>query len=158
MELTLIHLNETEIGVTCNGQHSHIFDALTLISNKEKELSQPIDDLMAYGNAVYLALFPSGTLALHALETKPEHILIVTTDNDLDAIPWEYAYGPDGFLVLECHFVRGLPAEQRIAPPILDSGLHIVAVPSNPLSYKLEPLDIDGEWLRLKDIIQGVPY
>src|SRR5205085_5828913 len=62
------------------------------------------------------------------------------------------------FLVLECHFVRGLPADQRIAGPTLDTGLHIVAVPSNPLGHELEPLNIDGEWLRLKEIIQHVPY
>ena len=96
--------------------------------------------------------------AQRALANAPERILLVTTDNDLDAVPWEYAYGPDGFLVLECHFVRGLPAEQRIAPPTLDAGLHIVAVPSNPLSHEVEPLNIDGEWMRLKEIIQQVPY
>src|SRR5439155_26853466 len=71
---------------------------------------------------------------------------------------WEYAYGPDGFLVLECHFVRGLPAGQRIAPTVLDTNIHIVAVPSNPLSHELEPLNIDDEWTRLKEIIQHVPF
>src|SRR5437667_3027666 len=113
---------------------------------------------MAYGKVVYLALFPPESLARHGLETIPERILLVTTDNDLDAIPWEYAYGPDGFLVLECHFVRGLPAEQRIAPPTMDTDLHIVAVPSNPLSHAVEPLNIDGEWMRLKESIGALPY
>jgi tetratricopeptide (TPR) repeat protein len=158
MELTLAHQTETEITVTCDGQHSHTFEVRTLLPNREKGLPHPLDDPMAYGIAVYLALFPPESLAHHGLETIPERILLVTTDNDLDAVPWEYAYGPDGFLVLECHFVRGLPAEQRIAPPTLDSGLHIVAVPSNPLSQEEEPLDIEGEWMRLKDIIEQVPF
>src|SRR5207253_10522654 len=49
--------------------------------------------------------------------------------------------------------VRGLPAEQRIAAPALDERLHIVAVPSNPLSSQVPQLNIEGEWLRLRDII-----
>jgi tetratricopeptide (TPR) repeat protein len=158
MELILTHQTETDINVTCDGQYSHGFDLKTLISSKEKELSQPLDDPMAYGEAVYLALFPPGTLARHVLETMPERILLVTIDNDLDAIPWEYVYGPDGFLVLEYHFVRGLPADKRISSPTLESGLHIIAVPSNPLSQAIEPLNIDGEWMRLKDIVRQVPY
>ncbi len=37
-------------------------------------------------------------------------------------------------------------------------GLHIIVVPSHPLSSDVEPLNIDGEWMRLKEIIQKVPY
>lgn len=158
MELTLAHQTETEINVICDGKHSHTFDLQELITNRGKELPQPLDDPMTYGKTIYLALFPPGTLARHVLETLPERILLITTDNDLDSVPWEYAYCSDGFLVLECYFVRGLPADQRIAPPRLDSELHIVAVPSNPLSHDVEPLNIDGEWMRLKEIIQQVPY
>ena len=153
MELTLAHQTETEITVTCDGQPSHTFDVRTLSLNNEKERPHQLDDPVAYGEAIYRALFPPESLARHRLETIPERILLVTTDSDLDAIAWEYVYGPDGFLVLECHFVRGLPADQRIAPPTVDTGLHIVAVPSNPLSQLVEPLDIDGEWIRLKDVI-----
>jgi len=157
MELTLVHQNEKEISVTCDGQRSHTFDLRTLILSQEKELSQPIDDPVAFGKAVYLTLFPSGTVARHALEIMPERILLVTPDKDLDVIPWEYAYSSDGFLVTQCHFVRGLPTDQRIDPPMLDNGLHIVAIPSSPLSTELPPLNIDGEWQRLKEIIKAVP-
>src|SRR5439155_10516702 len=107
-------------------QSSHTFDLLTLLP-QEKGLPQPLDDPIAYGQAVYAALFPPETLARRALADAPDRILLVTTDNDLDAVPWEYAYGPDCFLVLECHFVRGLPAEQRIVPTVLDTNLHIIA-------------------------------
>jgi tetratricopeptide (TPR) repeat protein len=158
MELTLAHQNETDIDVTCDGQHSHTFDVRKLLPNREKGLPHPLDDPMAYGKVVYRVLFPPESLARRELEMMPERILLVTNANDLDAIPWEYAYGPDGFLVLECQFVRGLPANQRIAPHTLESGLHIIAVPSNPLSHELEPLDIEGEWMRLKEIIQEVPF
>src|SRR5207247_3399362 len=112
------------------------------------------DDPVAYGKAIYQALFPQETAAWIALNVKPERILFVSTDDTIDAIPWEYAYGPDDFVVLEYRFVRGLPANQRIASPTLAKGLHIVAIPSNPLSHELEPLNIDGEWIRLKEIIQ----
>src|SRR5437879_2254766 len=112
MELTLSHQTETEITVTCDGQPSHTFDVRTLSLKSEKERPHPLDDPVRYGEAAYRALFPPGTHARHALETMPDRILLVSPDTDLDAIPWEYAYGTDGFLVLECHFVRGLPFEQ----------------------------------------------
>ncbi len=75
------------------------------------------------------ALFPSNSIAQQALAEMPERLLLVAPDPQLDAIPWEYVYGPYGtddptspdytenFLVLECPFVRGLPPSQRIAPP-----------------------------------------
>src|SRR5712691_3192624 len=128
MELTLTRQAGTQVAVTCDGQPSHTFDLPPLPD--EKKLLYVPDYPIAYGKALYTALFPPGTAAQRTLATTPERILLVTTDPDLDAIPWEYAYGPDGFLVLDCQFVRGLPAEQRIPPPALkDINLHIVAVP-----------------------------
>jgi hypothetical protein len=123
---------------------------------------QPIDDPITYGKAVYQALFPPESAALHELEAQPGRILLVSTDDTIESIPWEYAYGVYGaddvetFLVLACHVVRGLQPDQRIEPPKMDGGLHIVAIPSNPLEQELPPLDIDAEWIRLKEIIQDV--
>src|SRR2546426_12249412 len=39
----------------------------------------------------------------------------------------------------------------------MDDGLCIVAIPSNPLEQELPPLDIDAEWIRMKEIIHEVP-
>ncbi len=158
MELTLARQAGSQVLVTCDNKPSHTFDLLTLTPHETGLPQQLLDDSIAYGQVLYAALFPPETIAQHVLAIMPERILLITTDNDLDAIPWEYTYGPDGFLVLECHFVRGLPPEQRISPPTLDSGLHIVAIPSNPLSQAVESLNIEGEWTRLKEIIQQVPY
>jgi len=55
-------------------------------------------------------------------------------------------------------FVRGLAPEQRIDPPTLADGLHIVTVPSSPLSKQLEPVDIEGKWQRLVEIVQELPF
>src|SRR6266699_1323976 len=162
MELTLARQGETQVLVTCDGQASHTFDVRTLIPGKQG-LPQPLDDPVAYGKAVYQALFPTETVARRELDALPERILLIATDDTLDAIPWEYAYGLTGaddvehFLVLSCHVVRGLPPDQRIPPPALPDSLHIVAIPSNPLSHDLEPLDIDAEWLRLKEIVEEIP-
>src|SRR5256714_7328702 len=164
MEITLSQQAGTQILVTCDGQSSHSFDLHTLVPDEKTGSPQPLADPVTYGNAVYQALFPAGSAARKALDKAPGRILLVTTDTTLDSVPWEYAYGrygtedADSTLVLECHFVRGLPAEQRIAPAALDHGLHIVAIPSNPLHKELDPLNIDGEWLRLKEIIQQVPF
>ncbi len=156
MELTLTRQAGTQVAVACDGQPSHTFD-LPPLPDEKKLLYSP-DYPITYGKTLYTAVFPPETAAQRTLATIPERILLVTTNPDLDAIPWEYANGPDGFLVLDCHFVRGLPAEQRVPPPVLkDINLHIVAVPSNPLSHYVEPLDIDGEWMRLRDIVQEIP-
>src|SRR3712207_3682814 len=159
MELTLTRQTSTHVAVVCDDQHSHSFDLLTLIPDEKlaDRPPQPLHDPIAYGKALYHALFPANTPARQALDAMPERILLVTLDDAVQALPWEYVYGPDGFIVLDCHFVRGLPTEQRIDPPLLDSGLHIVAVPSNPLAKDLAPLIIEGEWLRLTEVIQDVP-
>ncbi len=154
MELILTLQSETEVSVACDSQPSHTFDLRPLLLKDEQDLQK---NPVVYGEKLYNALFPQNTLAQRVLAISSERILLVTTSENLDAIPWEYAYGPDGFLVLECPFVRGLPVQQRIKPPLLDDNLHIIAVPSNPLSHDVEPLNIDAEWMRLKEIIQEVP-
>jgi hypothetical protein len=159
MEITLTRQSGTQVQVTCDGQSSHSFDVQSLVPAEEGQpgLSQPLDDPVAYGKAAYQALFPTGTPAGRSLEAMPERILLVATDETIDAIAWEYAYSPHGFLVAEYPFVRGLPSEKRIAPPMLESGLHIVAIPSDPLDKRLNPLNIAGEWTRLQEIIRNVP-
>ena len=116
MELVLTRQAGTQVAVVCDSQPSHTFDLRTLIPNDRKEPPQPLEGPVAYGKAVYTALFAAGTASRRELESAPKRILLVSTDNELDAVPWEYAYGAyglpagsDGFLVLECHFVRGLP-------------------------------------------------
>lgn len=162
MELTLARQAGTQILITCDSKPSHTFDILTLVPG-EQGPPQPIDDPIAYGKAVYKALFPPESVAQRELEAQPERILLVSTDDTIESVPWEYAYGLYGaedvetFLVLACHVVRGLPSDLRIEPPKMDGGLHIVAIPSNPLEQDLPPLDIDAEWMRLKEIIQDVP-
>src|SRR5947209_14135870 len=161
MELSLTHQtdqHDTRIRVTCDSKFSHTFDLLALFPNEYKSIRAPGGNLVAYGKAIYVALFPAGTPAQQALSKAPARVLLVLEGKDLDAIAWEYAYSPTGFLVLECHVVRGLPADERIDPPTLSNGLHIVAIPSNPLDEDehIVPLNIDGEWMRLKEIIKGV--
>ncbi len=158
MELTLAHQTETQISVTCDGQFSHTFDLRPLILPKDKEEERLLNDPVGYGKALYNALFAPTAPARKALDAAPERILLIATDDDLDAIPWEYVYSPDGFLVQQCHFVRGLPAGQRVPALTIDTGLPIVAVPSNPLSSLVEPLNIDGEWMRLKEIVAALPF
>jgi tetratricopeptide (TPR) repeat protein len=164
MELTLSRQDATttQVSVACDGQHSHTFDLLSLIpassGDDEQGLPGPFDDAVAYGTALFAALFQPGSVAASKLQEEygkeRPRILLVTADEMVDAIPWEYAYGSDGeFLVCEMPFVRGLPREQRIPPPERVGGLHIVAVPSNPLDEGLAPLNILGEWTRLKEIV-----
>jgi hypothetical protein len=158
MELTLTQTTGTQIAVQCDGQPSHTFDLLILAPDPAipGRPPQPLDDPVAYGAALYAALFPPQSPAAHALAAGPQRLLLVT-DDPTDAVPWELLHGPDGFLVLDLPLLRGLPPDKRIPPPDLTAGLHIVAVPSNPLDPGVLPLNIDGEWQRLKEVIQPVP-
>jgi tetratricopeptide (TPR) repeat protein len=162
MELTLARqdVTTTQVSVSCDGQPSHTFDLHALIPDDEQGLPGPFKDATAYGAALFAALFAPGTAASTALSLEygqeQARVLLVTSDEMLETIPWEYAYGPDGFLVCDLSFVRGLPSEQRIAPPERVGSLHLVAVASNPLHPGLAPLNISGEWMRLKEIVAGL--
>jgi len=159
MELTLSSQGENRVTVQCDGQQSHAFDVRPLIPNATAAdpVPHPLDDPVAYGQRLCAALFPDNTLARQALDAEPERIMLIMTDIAIQSIPWEYAYGPGGFLVCEYPFVRGLPHAQQLEPPTLDRGLHIVAVPSNPLDPDVPMLAIEAEWLRLCEIITEVP-
>src|SRR5579883_428697 len=153
LHLARPHSQSAQFTVTCNGTLSHTFDLQTLIPNNTNGLPHPLHDPVTYGKTLYTALFPQDSPAFQALSTKPSRILLVATDDVLDTIPWEYAYGPNGYLACSCSFVRGLPLDQRIAPPTNLNELHIIAVASSPLSHVLAPLNIQGEWTRLTEIV-----
>ncbi|HCI82975.1 MAG TPA: hypothetical protein DHW02_25165, partial [Ktedonobacter sp.] len=156
MELTLSRTGDHLVLVTCDGHDSHTFDLLSLRADLNKQPPLLVDPISS-GKLLFHALFAPETPACAALMASPSRILLVPGDDLLDALPWEYAYGPDGFLVCDVPFVRGLP-QQRHRPPVLDQPLHIVAIPSHPLEKDLPPLDIDGEWMRLRKTIQELPY
>lgn len=167
MELTLTQQVGTQVCVACEGHTSHTFDLQGLLPERDKDEQALLDDPIAYGRKLYGALFPPHSFAQYALAAKPRRILLVCADNHLDEVPWEYLYGSygaddqgtsAGFLVLECCFVRGLPEAERINSPRVDTGLHIIAVPSNPLSCEIQPLDVEGEWIRLRDVMEAIPY
>jgi len=155
MELHLARPNtdQAHVIVTCDGAFSHTFDRQSVIPTTSNGQPYPLKDPFTYGKALYAALFPPDSLASGALATRPQRIVLVAADEDLDAISWEYACGPDGLLACRCSLVRGLPKEERIAPPGSLNGLHIVAVASSPLSRHLAPLNVEGEWTRLTEII-----
>jgi hypothetical protein len=146
---------QRQVAVTCDDAFSHTFDLHTLIPARTNGLPHPITDPITYGKALYAALFPPGSSAQQALAAKPRRIALVAGDDELDGLPWEYAYGPGGWVACSCSLVRGLPTEQRSVPPTRLSGLHIVAVASSPLSHTLAPLNIQGEWTR-RDAGTGV--
>src|SRR5260370_35412248 len=145
MELLLTHHSATKVLVTCDDQPSHTFDRLDLTSSVVHPIGFPEADLVDYGKILYNSLFRPETFARHALDEKPERVVLVTSDEGLDKIPWEYTCSPDGFLVRDYPFVRSLACEKRIAPPELYRGLHIIAIPSQPLDNDIPTLDIEAE-------------
>src|SRR5579884_687324 len=158
MELTLARLSGPQVSVSCDGQLSHSFNLWDIFPDSDKGLPSPVDNPITYGKALYQALFPPGTPAHRSIsDSMPSRLLLVPSDEHLDAVPWEYIHGSKGFLAQECHFVRGLPIDKRIPPPVLQESLHILSVPSHPLSTEVEALDTDSEWERLKETLQQVP-
>ncbi|MBA3468908.1 MAG: tetratricopeptide repeat protein [Herpetosiphonaceae bacterium] len=157
MELILTHHSPTEVAVSCDGKRSHRFELAMVFPIQSAPDATPalLEDPVAYGKLAYLALFGSDTLASKALDALPERVVVVATDLELQSVPWEYAHGPNGWVVAEVPFVRGLPADKRLASATVDQPLHVVVVPSQPLSGGLEPLDVEGEWVRLTEIVSA---
>ncbi|MBI3176811.1 MAG: hypothetical protein HYZ35_02355, partial [Chloroflexi bacterium] len=94
MELTLTRQpDSTQVAVEIDGGHSHTFDLTSLIpaNGVTDRPPHPLEDPVAYGDAVYAALFPEGSRAHHTLSSNPDRLLLVTTDSDAQAVPWEYA-------------------------------------------------------------------
>jgi len=144
MEIILTR-KQKEVTVVCDGSFSHTFS-----------LAKLPDELIQLGRYLYNSLFPKDSLSCRTLMAHPKRILLVAEDPMLDAIPWEYLHGPNGFIVLDFDFVRGLTADnRRPADNLIDTSLHIVAIPSNPISHDLENIDIEGEWNRLKNGLDG---
>ncbi len=65
MELYLARpdTHQSRVTVTCNDAFSHTFDLQTLILTRTNDLSHPLIDPVAYGKALYAALFPADSLA-----------------------------------------------------------------------------------------------
>jgi tetratricopeptide (TPR) repeat protein len=157
MELVLTYHSETDVDVMCDGALSHRFELAMVfpIQSSPDMPPAPLADPVGYGKKVYVALFGVDTAASKALEALPERLVIVAADPALHSVPWEYAYGPNGWVVTEVPFVRGLPADKRVATASVDQPLHVVVVPSQPLGGGLAPLDTEGEWVRLTEIINA---
>ncbi|HEU5380631.1 MAG TPA: tetratricopeptide repeat protein [Ktedonobacteraceae bacterium] len=164
MELMLDLENGTLVRVLCDQQFSHTFDLRDLALADEEAVQAFLAKPDEYGKKLYTALFPRETVARRTFESKPDRLLLVALQEAVDAIPWEYTYGlygrenqADDFLVLSLPFVRGLPPDQRRATSVSGEGLHIIAVPSSPLSRATEQLPIERDWTLLQEVIEDVP-
>jgi hypothetical protein len=156
MELDLTLQANNRVAVTVDGAPSHDFDLRRLAPGAgDPPLPQPLADPVVYGQAIYTALFPAGTLAAATLAAEQERILLVAAEA-LHAVPWEYLHDGEEFLVLELPFVRGLPADRRQPPPTLSEPLHVIAVPSAPLHPAVPPLLIEEEWQRLVEEVERI--
>ncbi len=164
MELTLTLQGSTTVTVSCDEGPSHTFDLNRLLPAEKisGRPPQPLDDPLAYGQAVYQALFPPKSLTARLLDSElkrsasQRRLLLVAGTASLEAIPWEYARGPESWLVCELPFVRGLPASERRPAPVMENGLHVAVLPSNPQGKDVPPLNIEGEWQRLVEVFGGL--
>ena len=161
MELTLSLQASTTVAVSCDEGPSHTFDLNRLLPGAK--LAGPLDDPLKYGQAVYQALFPPKSLAARLLDSElkrpasQRRLLLVASGTSLEAVPWEYARGAENWLVCELPCVRGLPASERRPAPVMENGLHVAALPSNPLDKDVTPLNIEDEWQRLADVFAELP-
>src|SRR5260370_2803420 len=96
MELTLDLQQDTLVRVVCNETFSHTFDLQALALPDETAVRAFLDHPDAYGKKLYAALFPLETLAHRTLANRPARLLLVALQDAIDAVPWEYAYGPYG--------------------------------------------------------------
>lgn len=158
MELTLSLQPTGLVQVVCDDHPSHTFDVARIIPDSQRADAppQPLDNPTAYGQALYQALFAHDTLSRQTLDALPERIVLVCPDAMLDAIPWEYLHDSSSWLATDYPLVRAIPKDKRIPVPQLTEPLHIVAVPAQPIDPSIDPLDIEGEWLRLREEIEKI--
>jgi len=159
MELNLKIHNNTQVQVLCDSHGSHFFDRSILIPYEKKSgrPTQPFSNPIEYGRTLYAALFRIGSPAEQAIQ-KAERIALVL-DEELDAIPWEFIHGDEGFLILEIPFVRIVqPGRRQSAPDLSSTSLHIIAVPSSPVTREFAPLNISGEWKRLVEAVEKLSH
>ncbi len=169
MEISLALQSGTTVSVTCDGQPSHTFDLLNLTPDKKiaGRPPQPLVKPVAYGLAVFAALFPAKSVASRMLASElkqpadRKRLLLVATTTSLEAVAWEYAVEPQGgFLASLLPFVRGLGASDRKAPPAMQNDLHVVAVAPNPAGADaqgkaLKPRDVTSEPRLLEEALGG---
>lgn len=150
MELTLTQEIGGKVLVSCDEERSHEFSLKDLRHARSGFLGHHGGWIggssREYGAAIFQALFGSHTPARRALDRSPQRILLVTESAEIQEIEWEYALGPTGPVALNHLFVRGLPKEDRVPPPALDSRLHVIAVPSDPLDPSVARLEVASEW------------
>ena len=168
MEISLALQSGTTVSVTCDGQPSHTFDLLALTPDKKiaSRPPQPLAKPAEYGRAVYDALFPAKSVASRMLASElkqpagKKRLLLVATTTGLEAVAWEYACGPEGFLPGLLPFVRGLGASDRKNPPAMQNDLHVVAVAPSPVGKDdqgkaLKALDVTSEPRLLEEALSG---
>ncbi len=158
MEVTLSHEDTNRIAVFCNGQPSHTFDMQILPPplGASTASSSPLEDPVAYGTALYEALCAPETLAHQTIVANPERLVLTIEHTPLQALPWEYIYRQQGFLVLDIPFIRSIPVAQRIATPTPTGTLHSAVLLSNPITTSLSPLHTDVEWRWLQQAVEGI--
>jgi hypothetical protein len=147
-----------QVQIICNDQVSHKVNLETLLINDQSDdqFLLPFVDPVGYGQALFAALFPPDSLARQVYERNSDPILLVATQPEVQAIAWEYLYGPQGFVVCERPFMRGLPPDQRISPPSDIGALRVVVISSNPVIPGNHPLPVETEWEHLKKAVNTI--
>ena len=148
MELALSLHNGTQVQVACDGRVSHVFALSTI----------PADENPAtLGAALHRALFPPGSPACVALDSAERLALVL--DKDLEVIPWEFLRDEAGFIALRMPLARLVPPGSRqLAPELSSTSLQVLAVPSNPVAREVPPLNIAGEWRRLREGVEKLSH
>jgi hypothetical protein len=132
MELTLTQRNE-QVLVQVDGADSHSFAAAEIVLKRDDPLATQYEP-QPYGARLYAALFPPASLAARTLAEKPDALLLVMQDAELQRVPWEYLFDGKNFLALEIPLTRGLPAKQRVTfhADAADTA-NVLVVASDPL-------------------------
>ncbi|MBI4639500.1 MAG: ATP-binding protein, partial [Candidatus Tectomicrobia bacterium] len=148
LELTIKHQAEGRYTVAVNGEFSHQFDIAEITLTPERYQKELLKATPRYGQRLFQALFLERSAAHQALAQRPEApnpagtLLIVTENPEAQAIPWEYLYDSNDYLVLKYYLIRGIPSEQRQShgTEMPAEALYLVAIPSDPLLFNEHPV------------------
>src|SRR5579859_2646856 len=136
MELTLRINTEglDRVSVFVDDQLSHEFQ-LNLLRTDEVSRNQNFQtNSIEYGKYLFNILFPSNSLAHQAIGNERNRILLIVEVAQLQSVAWEYLHNGSEYLIENVNFIRGIPKTSRVARNDNIGDIHIIGVPSNPLS------------------------
>ena len=158
MNILLKPSSNHQIEIYVNKEYSHSIDISNIhISSKKLYFKgQQVEEIYSLGRLLYDFIFPAGSLTSEYFTKGFNRIVLFFENTYLQEIPWEFMFGPKGFLVLNHPFLRGVMHAGPDQRKKMIKNLRIISVLPNPIDEQVSTHIIESGWQKLKQTISGV--